>query len=115
MIHSIDALTPPAQGLVTVTYTSARGGEAQTQEASVPQFAAVLNRPGLHRRGRPAVRWAVHPLRRTDACRRLRASHRLFARDHRGSSGGLLEVYLSTRVLRCGCGCGCGFQMELFR
>ncbi|GAA1790433.1 hypothetical protein GCM10009712_42090 [Pseudarthrobacter sulfonivorans] len=46
MIHSIDALSPPSRGLDAVSYTCARCGEAQTQEASDPQVPAILNRPG---------------------------------------------------------------------
>jgi hypothetical protein len=111
-IHSIDSLTPPAQGLVTVTYTCARCGEAQTQQASVPQVAAILNRPG------PSTAADVlqfggqyihcgEPMHAAGS--ELRSVYSPVTTET--PAMGLLEVYLSTRVMRC----GCGFQMEIPR
>jgi hypothetical protein len=112
MIHSIDALSPPARGLVAVSYTCARCGEAPTQEASVPQVAAILNRPG------PSAAADVlqfggqyihcgEPMHAAGA--ELRSVYSPVTTEI--AAIGLLEVYLSTRVLRC----DCGFQMEIPR
>lgn len=109
-IHSIDSAPPPAQGLVIVTYTCEGCRDLHTEAASVPQVAAVLNRPG------PSAAADVlqfggqyihcgEPMHAAGS--ELRSVYTPVTTNTQAAD--LLKVYLSTRVLRC----SCGFQMEI--
>jgi uncharacterized Zn finger protein len=109
-IHSIDSAPLPAAGLVNVTYTCERCGDLHTEEASVAQVAAILNRPG------PVAAAEVlqfggqyihcgEPMHAAGS--ELRSVYAPATTEVQAAA--FLEVYLSTRVLRC----SCGFQMEI--
>lgn len=112
LIHSLDPLPSPAQGLVVVSYSCEGCGGLHTQDASVSQVAAILNRPG------PSAAADVlqfggqyihcgEPMHAAGS--ELRSVYSPVTTDTPAAS--FLGVYLSTRVLRC----DCGFQMELPR
>ena len=112
IIHSIDTLAPPAQGLVSVTYTCEGCGQPHSQQASVSQIADVLNRPG------PSAAADVlqfggeyihcgQPMHTANT--EMRNIYSPVTTEP--AAAGLLDIYLSTRVLRC----DCGFQMEIPR
>lgn len=108
VIRAIESHQGPAEALVDVSYTCTACGRHHAQVADVADVAFVLNRQGnvsdvllfgghyIHC-GRPMER-AGHELRR------LHAPMGTSRQD-----GDALDVYLSTRVIRC----ACGFQMEL--
>jgi hypothetical protein len=108
VIRAIESHQGPADALVDVSYTCTACDRHHAHVADVAGVAFILNRPGnvsdvlvfgghyIHC-GRPMER-AGHELRRLHA--------------PVGTSrpeGEALDVYLSTRVIRC----ACGFQMEL--
>lgn len=108
VIRSIESHQGPADALVDVSYSCTACGRYHAQAADVADVAYILNRQknvsdvllfGGHyiHCGRPMER-AGHELRR------LHASVSSSRPD-----GEALDVYLSTRVIRC----VCGFQMEL--
>jgi hypothetical protein len=108
VIRAIESHHEPAEALVDVSYTCTACGRHHAQVADVADVAFILNRQGnvsdvllfgghyIHC-GRPMER-AGHELRR------LHAPVSTSRPD-----GEALDVYLSTRVIRC----ACGFQMEL--
>jgi DNA-directed RNA polymerase subunit RPC12/RpoP len=108
VIRVIESHQGPADALVDVSYTCTACGRHHAHVADVTDVAFILNRPGnvsdvlvfgghyIHC-GRPMER-AGHELRR------LHAPVGTSRPD-----GEALDVYLSTRVIRC----ACGFQMEL--
>jgi hypothetical protein len=102
MIHSIDPLPSPAQGLVTGTYTCEGCGRLHTQQASVPQVAAILNRPGpsaaadVLQFGGQCIHCG-EPMH--SAGTELCSVYSPVTTETPAAS--LLEVYLSARVLRC--------------
>lgn len=108
VIKAIESHPGPANALVDVSYTCTACGRHHAHVADVADVAFILNRPGnvadvlvfgghyIHC-GQPMER-AGHELRRLHApvgTSRPEAE--------------ALDVYLSTRVIRC----ACGFQMEL--
>jgi hypothetical protein len=109
-IHSIDTAPPPAQGLVTVTSTCEGCGDLHTQESSVAQVAAILNRPGPSQAA-DVLQFGgqyIHcgePMHAAGT--ELRSAYSPVTTET--PAAGVLEVYLNTRVLRC----GCGFQVEI--
>jgi hypothetical protein len=115
IIRSIEALTPPVPGTVQVAYTCSRCGHHHDRPATVPEIAAVLNRPGPQHSSEvlqfgSAYIHCGEPMHAGNTG--LRSIYAPMTTEHPSTaqtSEGLLEVYLRTRVLRC----GCGFQMEI--
>lgn len=108
IIESIDTLRPPRTGLVDVAYTCVECDFFYAHTASVARVAEVLNRPGqgsgvLQFGGN--YRHGGEPMMMVGSLQR--SVHATLSTELAGE--GPLEVYLRTRVLRC----GCGFQMEI--
>jgi hypothetical protein len=108
-IHSIDSLRPPAQGLVAVPYTCEACADVNTDAASVPQIAGILNRLGLSAADilQFGGQYSHCGESRHSADTQLRCACAPVATQ--APAIDVLEVYLSTHILRC----GCGFQMEI--
>jgi hypothetical protein len=107
-IQSIEALCPASETLVEVTYTCTACGLFYAHRADVAQVAVILNRPG---RSSDVLVFGGHyihcgqPMQKVGS--ELRRLHAPTTMDQNAADA--LDVYLSTRVLRC----SCGFQMEL--
>ncbi|WP_426998234.1 hypothetical protein [Pseudarthrobacter sp. N5] len=110
IIESMDALKPPETGMVQVSYTCVECDFFYAHAAAVPQVEAILNRPG------PGAASGVlefggeyihcgEPMHTAGS--ELRSIYAPVTTEQSGE--GVLDVYLRTRVLRC----GCGFQMEI--
>jgi hypothetical protein len=108
IIESIEALTPPKTGWVDVAYTCIGCDYFYAHTADIAEVAAVLNRPG---RGYGVLQFGGEYLHCGEpmaiAGSEYRSIHAPISTEQQGD--GALEVYLRTRVLRC----GCGFQMEI--
>jgi hypothetical protein len=108
IVESIESLTPPKNGWVDVAYTCIDCDYFYAHTADIAQVAAVLNRPG---QGSGVLQFGGEYLHCGKPMRIAGSEHRsIYAPiSTEQSGGGALEVYLRTRVLRC----GCGFQMEI--
>lgn len=107
-IKSIETLYPASDTEVEVAYTCTACGHFYAHRADVAQVALILNRagrpPGMLIFGGHYIHCG-QPMRKTGS--ELRRLPMPASADQ--DSVDALDVYLSTRVLRC---C-CGFQMEL--
>jgi len=108
IIESIETLRPPRTGLVEVSYTCVECDFFYAHTASMADVAEVLNRPT---QGSGVLQFGGHYLHcgepMTLVGSEQRSVHATLSTELTGE--GALEVYLRTRVLRC----GCGFQMEI--
>lgn len=107
-IKSIETLFPASDTLVEVTYTCAACGSFYSHRADVAQVAVILKQAG---RSSDILVFGGHyihcgqPMQKIGS--ELRRLHSPTVTDQNADDA--LDVYLSTRVLRC----PCGFQMEL--
>ncbi|MBT2523277.1 hypothetical protein [Arthrobacter sp. ISL-28] len=109
-IDPIEPPSPPEEGLVEVSYTCLGCDFLYAHAATVAQTAAVLNRPGpgttsgiLQFGG--AYIHCGEPMHTVGS--ETRNIYAPMTTEQPGEP--LLDVYLSTRVLKC----SCGFQMEI--
>lgn len=109
-IHSIEALTPPAHGRLTVTYTCDGCGDIRSQQAAAAQVTALLDHAG-DRETTDVLQFGTEYIHCGEpmhaAGSELRSIYAPVTTEP--ATQGILDVYLSTRVLRC----ACGFQMEI--
>jgi DNA-directed RNA polymerase subunit RPC12/RpoP len=107
-LHSIETLNPPSEVLVKVGYSCTACGRHYLHQADVASVAAVLNRNGSLTNVLAFGGHYIHcgqPMEKTGSeLRRLSAP--AFTDSIQEET---LDVYMTTRVLRC----RCGFQMEL--
>ncbi|WP_427135161.1 hypothetical protein [Pseudarthrobacter sp. S9] len=110
IIDSIEALQPPETGMVQVSYTCLECDFFYAHAAAVPQVAAILKRPGTGttagflQLGSEFIHCG-EPMHVAGS-----ELQSIYAPVTTGQAGeGVLDVYLRTRVLRC----GCGFRMEI--
>lgn len=106
IVESIEALHPPQEGLVDVSYTCVECDFFYAHAANVHDVASVLNRHGqvmgVLQFGGEYFHCAI-PMASVSSGTSSIYGHEL-ARRHT-----IHDVHLPTRVLRC----GCGFQMEV--
>jgi hypothetical protein len=106
IVESIEALHPPQEGLVDVSYTCVECDYFYAHAASVHDVAAVLNRHGqvmgVLQFGGEYLHCGT-PMISVSSGTSSISGHEL-SRRHT-----IHDVHLPTRVLRC----GCGFQMEV--
>ncbi len=106
-IASIDTVTESGDGLVDVTHRCNRCGSVSTQIAAVTEVARILNRPG---RGYAEVLTiGGHYIHCGQPMPVVGAEVRTARNSSCEGSSRPLDVYLTTRVLRC----PCGFQVEI--
>ena len=107
-IKSIEALRPPSESMVEVSYACAGCGRFYTHPADVAQVAVILNSSESSQDVLVFEGHYVHcgrPMEKVGSgVRRLHAEISTSSTENSG-----LDVYLATRVLHC----PCGFQMEL--
>lgn len=110
VIESIEVLSPPVPGMVAVSCTCTGCGRYQSQSATVPQIALILNRPGPERTS-PILQFGDEYIHCGEPMRLAGSDlHSIYSPlSTEQSSEDVLGVYLRTRVLRC----VCGFQMEI--
>ena len=108
VIESIQAMEPPRTGLVVVAYSCVECGFFYAHPANAVQVAAIANRPG---QGAGVLQFGGAYLHCGKPMTVGGSEHRsIYAPVSTEQPGDApLDVYLRTRVLRC----GCGFQMEI--
>lgn len=110
VIESIEALSPPVPGMVVVSYTCTACGHYRVHQATVPQIAAIPNRPGPERIS-GILQFGGEYIHCGESMHtagsELRGIHAPLSTEQ--NSEDVLEVYLRTRVLHC----VCGFQIEI--
>ena len=108
IIQSIQPLEPPRAGLVDAAYSCRGCGRFYEHPAAAEHVAGIVNGPG---HGAGVLNFGGVYLHCGEPMRLGGSEHRSIyapvSTEQRPDA--LLDVYLRTRVLRC----GCGFQMEI--
>ena len=108
VIESIQMLQPPRTGLVDAAYTCVGCGFFYAHPAAVARVAEIANRP---MQGAGVLQFGGVYLHCGEPMAMRGPEHRsIYAPASIEQFGDVpLDVYLRTKVLRC----GCGFQMEI--
>jgi hypothetical protein len=109
-IETIEAIDGRERDVVSVSYNCGECEYFYRHAAKVPQVAAILNRPGPPK-SLGVLQFGGEYIHCGEpmhvAGSELRNAYAVMKTDREPDS--ILDVYLTTRVLRC----SCGFQMEI--
>jgi len=106
-ISSIDTVTGSSGVLADVTHRCTRCGSIRTQITAVTEVARILNRPG--RSYADVLTIGGHYIHCGQPMPAVAAEVRTARNSSCEGNSRPLDVYLTTRVLRC----PCGFQVEI--